>query len=79
MGSVQYRTSCQMRRCTSGQRASVAWRKAIRYSSVTTGKWYSFILAFLRHQRPYLGFFLAEVAQAAHQEKYALVHPKVPF
>jgi hypothetical protein len=78
MGWVQYRTSCQIRRWTSGQRASVAWRKAIRYSSVTTGKWYSFILAFLRGQCLHLGFFQVSFARVEHLEILEWVHPKEP-
>jgi hypothetical protein len=78
MGWVQYRTSCQIRRWTSGQRASVAWRKAMRYSSVTTGKWYSFILAFHPRIPLHLGFFQVSFARVEHQGILEWEHPKEP-
>jgi hypothetical protein len=93
VGTVQYSTSSQILRCTSGQRGSVACKNAIRNSSVATpgipsgtldfikrslmGITNSVIFTFLQ-QSPHLGFFLSKVSQAQYRAIYDTGRPKVP-
>ena len=78
MGTVQWTTSSQIIRCTSLQSGPVAWQNAIRSSSVTNGKRYSFMVINFHPFQYDLGFVQALIARAAHLKVCGLVHPIRP-